>query len=104
MKRSLIALLGVALVSGAVTTATAAPDWKLALQAWTFNKDTFCETVDKAKALGLKYIEAFPNQVIGGDIEGKLTPDLDASSQKKVLAKLKEAGVTLIVVLLVVKH
>ena len=97
MKRSLIALLGVALVSGAVTTASAASsDWKLALQAWTFNKDTFCDTVDKAKTLGLKYIEAFPGQVIGGDIDGKLTPDLDAASQKKVLAKLKAAGVTLV--------
>ncbi len=97
MKRSLIALLGVALVSGAVTTATAASaDWKLALQAWTFNKDTFFDTVDKAKALGLKYIEAFPGQIIGGDIEGKLTPDLDAAAQKKVLAKLKASGVTLV--------
>jgi len=97
MKRSLIALLGVALVSGAVTTASAASaDWKLALQAWTFNKDTFCDTVDKAKTLGLKYIEAFPGQVVGGDMEGKLTPDLDAATQKKVLAKLKSAGVTLV--------
>lgn len=96
MKRSLIALLGVALVSGAVTTASAASaNWKLALQAWTFNKDTFCDTVDKAKELGLKYIEAFPGQVIGGGMEGKLTPDLDAATQKKVLAKLKSAGVTL---------
>ena len=97
MKRSLIALLGAALVSGAVTTASAASaDWKLALQAWTFNKDTFCATVDKAKALGLKYIEAFPGQVVGGDMEGKLTPDLDAATQKKILAKLKSAGVTLV--------
>ncbi len=97
MKRSLIALLGVALVSGAVTTASAASaDWKLALQAWTFNKDTFCETVDRTKALGLKYIEAFPGQVIGEGCEAKLTPDVDAATQKKVLAKLKSAGVTLV--------
>ena len=35
---------------------------KLSLQCWTFNKLTFFETVDKAKGLGVKYLEMYPGQ------------------------------------------
>ena len=35
---------------------------KLSLQCWTFNKLSFFETVDKAVALGIKYLEIYPGQ------------------------------------------
>ena len=44
--------------------------WKLAIQAWTFNKYSFKEAVEKTKELGLKYIEAYPGQPLGGDYTG----------------------------------
>ncbi len=37
-------------------------DWRLGIQLWTFHKFTFTEAVEKAKSLGLKYIEAFAGQ------------------------------------------
>ncbi|MHC4789795.1 MAG: hypothetical protein ACYS8K_11455, partial [Planctomycetota bacterium] len=47
--------------------ADGAPDaeklgWRLGCQAWTFNRLTFFETVDRNASLGLKVIEAFPGQ------------------------------------------
>ncbi|TCO08246.1 sugar phosphate isomerase/epimerase family protein [Natronoflexus pectinivorans] len=38
--------------------------WKLAVQAWTFNRFTFEEALEAANKLGLKYIEAYPGQKI----------------------------------------
>ena len=38
------------------------PVWKLGTQAYTFRLYTFFEAIDKAKGLGLKYIEAYPGQ------------------------------------------
>ena len=45
--------------------ANAAPgglDWKLGVQAWSFNKFTFTEALDKATRAGMHYIEIYPGQ------------------------------------------
>ena len=36
--------------------------WHLAIQAWSFNRYTFFEAIDKTASLGLYYIEAYPGQ------------------------------------------
>ena len=36
--------------------------WHLGIQAWTFNRFTFYEAVEKTAALGLDWIEAYPGQ------------------------------------------
>lgn len=101
MKRSFLFLLCAAGLAGCATSSKSASkpatgDWKLAVQAWTFNHMTFCDAVDTTASLGIHYIEAFPGQNIGGGIDGKMGPDMDAATQAKVLAKLKAAGVTLV--------
>lgn len=70
-------------------------DWKLGTQAFTFNQFTFFEAVDKTKASGLKYIEAFPGQTIGGGIEGKMDFEMPKEKRKAILKELKKRGVTL---------
>ena len=37
----------------------------VAVQAFTFRKYTFLETLDRAQALGLRYVEMYPGQPIG---------------------------------------
>ncbi len=105
MKRTSLALLAVITLAGCtgpgpqptpVATPPPKPGLQLAMQAWTFNNLTFLEAVERTAALGVKLIEAFPGQKIGGDIEGSMTPDLDAAQRAQVLAKLKAAGVTLV--------
>lgn len=38
----------------------------VAVQCWTFRKYTFLEALDKIKALGVQYVEAYPGQMLGG--------------------------------------
>ena len=71
--------------------------WKLGVQAWTFNRFTFFEAIEKAHAAGLKYIEAFPGQKIGGELgDARMGPDLPISSLARIKIKLEKEGVKLI--------
>jgi len=71
--------------------------WRLALQAWSFNKFTFFEAVDKCKALGIRYIEAFPGQKISKDgPEGGFDQNMSDETMAAVKKKLQEAGVQLV--------
>jgi sugar phosphate isomerase/epimerase len=67
--------------------------FKLALQAWTAHHTTLWETIDIAQTVGLKYIELYPGQTIGGGIEGKFDHNSPADVRAKVLARLTEAGI-----------
>ncbi len=71
--------------------------WRLGTQAYTFRLYTFFEAVDKAKALGLKYIEAYPGQAFSPDQKDvKWDHNTSAEIRAKAKAKLKEAGVKLV--------
>ncbi len=81
--------------------ANANPDdlkgWKLGMQAYSFNRFTFFEAVDKNKALGMRYIEAYPGQRLSKE-KPDVKTDHNMSSRDKVemLQKLREAGVKLL--------
>lgn len=71
--------------------------WKLGCQAYTFNRFTFFEAIDKVAKLGLHYIEAYPGQKLSsetGDVifDHNLSPEL----QQKVKDKLAQANVKLV--------
>ena len=88
-------------IFGAVYTAFAQnPEaklgWKLGAQAYTFNRFTFFEAINKIDSCGLKYVEAFPGQDIGGGIEGKMDYHMDAATRTKILQKLKEKGIRMV--------
>ena len=70
--------------------------WKLAVQAWSFNRFSFVEAVKFAKELGLKYIEAYPGQKIGGTTEGTTHYSMDAATRKKVKNILAHNGIKMI--------
>lgn len=83
-------------VHAADATAAEKLGWKLGIQCWTFKALTFAETVDQARALGLKYVEMFPGQKIRPGSTGKVGPEMTAAETAEVQAKLKEAGVKLV--------
>ncbi|GAA4318790.1 sugar phosphate isomerase/epimerase [Compostibacter hankyongensis] len=64
--------------------------WQLGAQAWTFNKYTFSEALDKIDSCGLKYVEMFPGQQIGGGVEGTTDFHMDAATRKKVQQMVKK--------------
>lgn len=70
--------------------------WKLAVQAWSFNKYTLTETLKFCDQLGVKYLEAYPGQEIGGGIEGTTHFNMDAATKKQVKNLLDHFGIKLI--------
>jgi sugar phosphate isomerase/epimerase len=63
--------------------------WRLGCQAYSFNRFTFYEAVDKVHSLGLKVIEMYPGQKLSADhpdarTDGSLSPELRAEVKKKL--------------------
>lgn len=69
--------------------------WRLAAQAYSFNRFTFFEALDKTDSCGLKYIEAYRGQTIGGGIEGKIDYHMDQETMASILRRLQEKGIKL---------
>jgi len=67
--------------------------WKLGAQAYTFRMFTFFEALDKIDSCGLKYVEAFPGQAIGGGMEGNMDFKMDEAKRKAILQRAKEKGI-----------
>jgi len=67
----------------------------LGVQVWTYNRFTFAEAVKKVSDLGIRYVQAFPRQKIGGGIEGTMIPSMNAETRAKVLGLLKANHVIL---------
>jgi sugar phosphate isomerase/epimerase len=92
-----LVLFGMMLMSPSIKSQDLQEDWKLGVQAWSFNRFTFYEAVDKTASLGLKYIEAYPGQKLSKDNPSvTFGPDMSAEIKQQVKKKLKDAGVTLI--------
>jgi len=73
------------------------PQWHLALQAWTYNQLTLFETIDKAKLVGVKYLEAFPGQKLSPEHNNVgFDENLPAADRKLVKEKLKKDGIKLV--------
>jgi sugar phosphate isomerase/epimerase len=75
---------------------SAQPGWKLSIQTWTFHKHSFLEAVEKAKQLGLKYMEAYPGQQVGKGYKGAFSFNLNARERARLKTYLKEKGIKLI--------
>jgi len=71
--------------------------WRLGCQAYSFNRFTFTEAVEKNASLGLKYIEAYPGQKFSAELpELKMGQHMTPDERAMVKALLKENGVTLV--------
>ncbi|MCK3685619.1 sugar phosphate isomerase/epimerase family protein [Maribellus sp. YY47] len=67
--------------------------WQLGVQSYTFHKFNFCQAVDKTQQLGLKNMEVYYGQPLGGDMEGTMDYKMDKATQEKVLNYAKSKGV-----------
>jgi sugar phosphate isomerase/epimerase len=71
--------------------------WRLGIQAWTFNRYSFYEAIDKTASLGLDWIEAYPNQRLSDEHgDAKMGHDMAKELRKEVKQKLAESGVRLV--------
>lgn len=69
--------------------------WRLGTQAWSFNRFTLFEAIEKTRSLGLGWIQAYPDQKIAADIDAGFGPDLTDEQKTQVKKKLSEVGVSL---------
>jgi len=71
--------------------------WRLAVQAYTFNRFTFFEAIDKAAAVGVDWIEAYPGQKLSPEHpDAEMIHTMPAETRQLVQAKLKDAGIHLV--------
>lgn len=92
MKKRTLALTAIVLMAGS----TFSSEWKLGVQTWSFRTFTFCETLDQLSAMGVKYVEAYPGQKIGGGVEGDTHYTMDAATRDALKAKLDGAGIKIL--------
>ncbi|MCY7352790.1 MAG: sugar phosphate isomerase/epimerase [Cytophagaceae bacterium] len=70
--------------------------WQLGAQAYSFRLYSFADALRKIDSCGLKYVEAFPGQNIGGGIAGKMDFKMDAATRSAVKKMIKDKGLTLV--------
>ena len=72
-------------------------EFKIAMQCWTFRKFTFLETLKKVEDLGIKYLEAYPGQKLGGPDPGAVfNYDMSQENIEMVKAALKKHAIRLV--------
>lgn len=71
-------------------------NWRLASQAYTFKEFTFAETLDKLDSLGVKFVEAYRGQQIGGGYEGTTHYSMDTETREVIKKMLADKGITLV--------
>lgn len=77
-------------------TTDPAKDWKLGVQLWTFSKFDFVTAIAKVDSSGIKYIEAYSHQPLGGGMKGDFGPDMTAEEKASVKKLLQDKGITLV--------
>ncbi|MFT4154935.1 sugar phosphate isomerase/epimerase family protein [Parafilimonas sp.] len=83
--------------AGDTTTSAGSTDgFKLGVQMWTFRLFTFTEALDKVDSAGIKYIEAFWGQKLGGDMKGEFGAGMDADTKAKLKKHLQDKGIQIV--------
>jgi sugar phosphate isomerase/epimerase len=67
--------------------------FKLGVQMWTFRMFSFSDALDKVDSSGIKNIEAFIGQNLGGGLTGKYGLDMSAETIAKLKALLAKHGI-----------
>ncbi len=70
--------------------------WRLGVQAWSFNRFTFFEAVDKTQQLGLNWIQAYPGQRVAPDIDARMGHDLPEDIRQAIREKLADSNVRMV--------
>jgi sugar phosphate isomerase/epimerase len=72
-----------------------APGWDIGLQLWTFRLFSFHDAIAKADSCGIKSVQAFPGQKLGGPWTGNFDPSMTTEQRKAVKDYVKSKGITI---------
>lgn len=78
--------------STAINTGSTA-GFKLGVQMWTFKEFSFSDALNKMDSSGIKNIEAFIGQNLGGGLTGKYGLDMSGDTRTKLKALLAKHGI-----------
>ena len=70
--------------------------FKLGIQMWTFRVFSFSDGLNKVDSSGIKNIEAFFGQKLGGSMEGAFGTDLSQPTRDKLKQLLQKKGIQVI--------
>jgi sugar phosphate isomerase/epimerase len=72
-------------------------DWRLGMQLWTFHKYSFMEALEKTASLGIKWVEAYPGQILLDDKpHTKFNQFMSPEERQMVKDKLRELDLKLV--------
>jgi sugar phosphate isomerase/epimerase len=78
------------------STASITKNWRLGVQLWTFMKFDFVTALSKVDSSGVKYVEAFSHQPLGGGMKGFFGPDMTPDEKAKIKQLLQSKGITIV--------
>lgn len=77
-------------------TVDPAKDWRLGIQLWTFNTSSFRTAIKKADSCRLKYVEAYPGQVLQDGRQSIFGPTMSAEERKELKQFLHKKGIKVV--------
>jgi len=78
------------------TAASVTKDWKIGVQLWTFHYVPFVQALEKADSAGIKNLEAFPGQFLGGGMKDTFGIHMSADSKAKIKQLLGSKGMQIV--------
>ncbi len=84
------------LVAWASLAQAAKEHWKVGVQCWTFHEKSLMETADYCQLHGIKYLEIYPGQRIGGDFDGSVKHDMPSERREKLKEELAKREIELV--------
>jgi len=80
----------------AADSASITSQWKLGAQMWTFHSYPFLTALEKVDSAGLRFIEAFQGQPMGGDFNDTFGLTMRSESKTKIKTLLAQKGIQLL--------
>ncbi|MEO5682306.1 MAG: sugar phosphate isomerase/epimerase [Chitinophagaceae bacterium] len=70
--------------------------WKLGVQFWTFRMFTIADALDKADSCGIKYVEAFWGQALGGETKDTFGIKMTQAGRDRLKELLKSHNIQML--------
>ncbi|MEO6893846.1 MAG: sugar phosphate isomerase/epimerase [Ginsengibacter sp.] len=83
-------------MSSSADTSNVTANWKLGVQMWTFRMFTFEQALDKVDSCGIKYIEAFWGQPLGGGLKDSFGIRMSDASKAKIKELMQQKGISMV--------
>jgi sugar phosphate isomerase/epimerase len=71
-------------------------NWKIGVQMWTFRMFTFAEALDKVDSAGVRYIEAFWGQPLGGGMKDSFGIRMTDESKSRLKQMLQSKSISIV--------